>query len=108
MARSVAYPTLFAALLVTAACPGQAPVGAPAGTTALCNDGTFSSSATRQGACSAHKGVTDWYVTAGQVWVNKDTRIYHCPGEPWYGKSGNGAYLSEADGDRGAGYGCSA
>jgi hypothetical protein len=97
MPRSIACPALLAALLFAAACPGQAPVGAPPGTTALCNDGSFSSSATRQGACSGHKGIRQWYVTAGQVWVNKDTHTYHCQGDRWFGKTSNGAYMSESD-----------
>jgi hypothetical protein len=96
MPRSIAFPSLLASLLLTAASQGQAPVGAPAGTTALCNDGSYSSSDTKQGACSGHKGIKKWYV-AGKVWVNKDTRTYHCEGDQWYGKTGNGAYMSESD-----------
>jgi hypothetical protein len=97
MKRSIIYPSLLAALLFTAACPGQAPVGAPPGTTALCNDGSFSSSATRQGACSGHKGIKQWYVAAGQVWANKDSHIYHCEGSQYFGKTASGAYMSESD-----------
>jgi hypothetical protein len=33
---------------------------APAGSTAECKDGTFSTSKTRQGACSGHNGVKVW------------------------------------------------
>jgi hypothetical protein len=33
---------------------------APAGATAKCNDGTYSSSQHRQGTCSGHKGVAQW------------------------------------------------
>ena len=39
----------------------QAP---PAGVTAKCGDGTYSKAKNKQGACSNHKGVAEWYGTA--------------------------------------------
>ena len=130
-----------------------APANAPAGTTGLCNDGTFYSGATKKGACKGHKGVKDWYADAagtaaptaaaptpaaapakpatatpaaaaaaptpapqatpaapgapptvpapgggaGKVWVNMESKVYHCPSDKWYGKTKKGEYLSEAD-----------
>jgi len=124
------------------------PANAPAGTTGLCNDGTFYSGATKKGACKGHKGVKDWYAEpaatapaataapaptkpapgmaptpaptpspqaaptpapsapakvaaagggAGKVWVNKSSKVYHCQGDKWYGKTKEGEYLSEAN-----------
>jgi hypothetical protein len=134
-------------LLVSAISCAAAPANAPAGTTGLCNDGTFYSGATKKGACKGHKGVKDWYGApaaagaaapaatpapatppataaapapsappattpaasptpkvatapgggAGKVWVNKSTKVYHCPGDRWYGKTKEGEYMSEAD-----------
>jgi uncharacterized protein DUF3761 len=38
----------------------RAPAGAPAGATALCKDGTYSTSKVHTGACSHHGGVSQW------------------------------------------------
>jgi hypothetical protein len=89
--------------------------------TATCKDGTTFSGTKRSGACRGHGGVQSWGAAAapsqaapsqpapttagntaaapggkGQVWVNTASKVYHCPGTRWYGKTKQGAYMSEA------------
>jgi hypothetical protein len=127
---------------------------APAGSTGQCKDGTYTTAASKQGACHGHQGVKEWYAEApaaakapattpapaaapapapkaaapapapaatsapaaktspaakaaatpqaagggpGLVWVNTSSNVYHCYGSNYYGKTKEGAYMSEAD-----------
>ena len=151
--------TLAIALCAAGAAYADVPADAPAGTNGLCKDGSYSSSATKKGACKGHKGVKEWYAAdaastdkkskdtkssakdapaakadgaspaaapaaaapvapattpaattgkasskaaapgggPGLVWVNSSSKVYHCQGDEWYGKTKQGEYVSESD-----------
>lgn len=131
--------------------PAAAPAaGAQAGSTGLCKDGSYTTAPTKRGACRGHKGVKEWYggdstaaaaakpATAstpstpaipvsppattrtptaptaasappatnrtlapgggmGKVWVNTETKVYHCPSDRYYGRTKQGEYMTESE-----------
>ena len=67
LVRSMLAITALAvtAMIALPAGVAQAPAGAPAGATGLCNDGSYWTGASKSGACRGHKGIKTWYASAG-------------------------------------------
>src|SRR5271167_1599254 len=78
--------------------------------TATCKDGTAFTGTKRSGACRSHGGVQSWGTTPAaaspvnapapatsqRTAPNADSKVYHCPGDRWYGKTKHGSYMTES------------
>jgi hypothetical protein len=57
MKRAIRLMAVAAGLLAVQGAAAQA----PAGSTGQCKDGSYTSAASKQGACKGHQGVKEWY-----------------------------------------------
>jgi len=64
MKIAIRFLAVAAGLLGTQHAVAQATATPPAGSTGMCKDGTYSTAASKQGACKGHQGVKEWYAAA--------------------------------------------
>ncbi|WP_428489804.1 hypothetical protein [Rhodopila sp.] len=73
----------------TRAAPGMAPAAAPPTRSATAAPPPSVPGRTSNTASAKVGG-------PGQVWVNSASKVYHCPGDRYYGKTKSGAFMTQA------------
>jgi competence protein ComEA len=95
-AKTIETITPLVTVSVSAAAPAPIPMPAPAPTPAQAT-----ASAPAETVPPTAQAVPP--PAKGMVWVNLDSKIFHREGDPWYGRTKHGQYMSEADAAK-AGY----
>jgi len=95
------YARFFAAgvLIATAASAQSAPKSPQGSTKSKQGSPKSAQGATKstQGAAkAAQPNAAPPKAMQTRVWVNRDTKVYHCPGGLYYGKTRNGEFMEEA------------
>jgi hypothetical protein len=125
MLRSLTFAVMLAIFGCLAAAPPVHAQTASTGVTLTCKDGSTWTGKSNKGACAHHGGVAPTQSSAssstmspsasnsmspsngmapaaaagggaGKVWVNSSSKIYHCPGDKYYGKTKKGEYMTES------------